>query len=161
VRKSVSWLVRLGFEDRARDAFFESRTETIKKLTRQISFEGDIPLYISQVCLVQFTLIKNSVEVFNSCFEYRLSSALVQWAKARIEEFADLLERQLDGVDRKNRAYRDCMDVVKGHSAMLVEVGLDFIKEKDVLTALKSLKTGVGLGSVQAPPPSVGLGVKV
>jgi hypothetical protein len=126
---------------------------------RQIQFEGDIPAYLAQVSLVQFTLIKNSVEIYNSCFDYRQSSTLVKWSKARLEEFADLLERQVEVLDRNSTMYRDCMDIVRGNSKMLIDAGLDFIKERDVLSSLSILKTGANLLANEMP--SVGLGVNV
>lgn len=93
---------------------------------RQIPIEGDVGLYISQVALVQFTLIKNTVEIYNSCFEYRLASALVKWAKAHIDNYIELLGRQLQAVDADSGAYAECMSATKAHSVMLVECGLDF-----------------------------------
>jgi len=98
---------------------------------RQVRFEGDVPLYISQVALVQFTLIKNTVEIYNSCFEYRLASALVRWAKERADEYMDLFERQLQAVNQDSKVYGDCMEITRLHSTMLVDCGLDFKELKD------------------------------
>lgn len=109
---------------------------------------------------MQFTIIKNSVEIYNTCFDYRQSSTLVKWAKQELEEFADLLERQLEVVDRGSKVYRDCMDIVRGNSKMLVDAGLDFIKERDVLSSLLLLKSGANLPT-NGITPSVGLGVNV
>lgn len=83
-------------------------------------------LYISQVALVQFTLIRNTVEIYNSCFEYRLASALVRWAKQHIDGYIELLERQLQTVDPGSKVWEDCMEITKIHSTMLVDAGLDF-----------------------------------
>lgn len=94
--------------------------------SRQVQFEGDVSLYISQVALVQFTLIKNTVEIYNSCFDYRLASALVRWAKEHIDEYIDLLDRQLQAVDPSSKAYADSLEITRVHSTMLVDCGLDF-----------------------------------
>ncbi|CAZ81660.1 unnamed protein product [Tuber melanosporum] len=131
VKANVQWLVRLDFEDRAREAFLEAKSDVIKKRTRQVRFEGDVPLYISQVALVQFTLIKNTVEIYNSCFEYRLASALVRWAKERADEYMDIFERQLHAIDQDSNVYGDCIEITRLHSTMLVDCGLDFKELKD------------------------------
>lgn len=91
-----------------------------------MQFEGDVSLYISQVALVQFTLIKNTVEIYNSCFDYRLASALVKWAKEHAENYIEMLDRQLQAVDPASKVYSDCMEITKIHSTMLVDCGLDF-----------------------------------
>ncbi|KAJ6258743.1 hypothetical protein Dda_6795 [Drechslerella dactyloides] len=130
VKKNADWLVRLEFEDRAREALLDARSATIKLRTRQVRFEGDIPSYISQVALVQFTLIRNTVEIYNSCFEYRLSSPLVKWAKEHVEGYSDLLTRQLSSVAPEDEVFEQCVQYTLLHSKLLTDVGLDF---KDLL----------------------------
>ncbi|KAF3904535.1 hypothetical protein ABW21_db0201219 [Orbilia brochopaga] len=130
VKKNADWLVRLEFEDRAREALLDARSATIKLRTRQVRFEGDIPSYISQVALVQFTLIRNTVEIYNSCFEYRLSSPLVKWAKEHVEGYSDLLTRQLSSVSPEDEVFEQCVQYTLLHSKLLTDVGLDF---KDLL----------------------------
>jgi len=126
VKKNADWLVRLDFEDKAREALLEARSETMTLRTRQVRFEGDIPSYISQVALVQFTLIRNTVEIYNACFEYRLSSPLVKWAKENIQAYSDLLTRQLSSVDQSDPVYEQCIQYTQLHATLLTDVGLDF-----------------------------------
>ncbi|KAL7272569.1 exocyst complex component exo84 [Rhizina undulata] len=137
VKANVQWLVRLDFEDRAREAFLEAKSEVIKKRTRQVRFEGDVPLYISQVALVQFTLIKNTVEIYNSCFEYRLASALVKWAKEHVLGYVELLERQVQTVQGDSKVWKDCVEITRLHSTMLVDCGLDFKELKNPPIGMK------------------------
>lgn len=103
-------------------------------------------LYISQVALVQFTLIKNTVEIYNSCFDYRLASALVRWAHGHVKEYIELLERQLEAVDPSSKAYEDCMEITKLHSTMLVDCGLDFKELRKPMMKRASKRMPVGLG---------------
>ncbi|KKY36018.1 putative exocyst complex component exo84 [Diaporthe ampelina] len=56
----VSWLSRLGYEDRAREAYLEARSSIIQKRSRQCVFQGDLHLYIWQISFVYFTIIKNT-----------------------------------------------------------------------------------------------------
>ncbi|KAF3936232.1 hypothetical protein ABW19_dt0205220 [Dactylella cylindrospora] len=130
VKMNADWLVRLEFEDKAREALLDARTAALKEKTRRVRFEGDIPSYISQVALVQFTLIRNTVETYNACFEYRLSSPLVKWAKEHCEGYCDLLSRQLASVSPEDDVYDQCVQYTLLHSTLLTDVGLDF---KDLL----------------------------
>ncbi|KAH0615106.1 uncharacterized protein H6S33_000742 [Morchella sextelata] len=154
VKGNVQWLIRLDFEDRAREAFLEAKSAVIQKRTRQVRFEGDVPLYISQVALVQFTLIKNTVEIYNSCFEYRLASALVKWAKDRVEDYMELFDRQLEAVAEENKVFEDCMEITRQHSAMLVDCGLDFKELKDPTLRAKRVAEAAA-----AAAESAGLGL--
>lgn len=104
---------------------------TLTQACRQVRFEGDVPLYVSQVALVQFTLIKNTVEIYNSCFEYRLASALVKWAKDRVAEYMELFDRQLEAAGTESKVFEDCVEITRLHSTMLVDCGLDFKELKD------------------------------
>lgn len=41
-KRNVSWLAKLGFEDRAREAYLEARGNTIRKRSRYVEFEGTL-----------------------------------------------------------------------------------------------------------------------
>ncbi|KAF3177893.1 exocyst complex component exo84 [Orbilia oligospora] len=150
VKKNADWLVRLEFEDRAREALLDARSATMKLRTRQVRFEGDIPSYVSQVALVQFTLIRNTVEIYNACFEYRLSSPLVKWAKEHVEGYSDLVTRQLSSVTREDDVFEQCVQYTLLHSTLLTDVGLDF---RDLmLPRVTAVSTPDALGESSTPP---------
>jgi hypothetical protein len=115
---------------------------------RQIRFEGDIALFVSQVALVQFTLIKNTVEIYNNCFDYRLASALVHWAKEHINSYIELVDRQLQTVEPGSKVWENCIELTKIHSTMLVECGLDFKELRNPVAKLgrRRQEQAVGLG---------------
>lgn len=146
-KTNVSWLARLGHEDRAREAYLRARSEIItkraryviilylicvvmfKKLTiskRQCIFEGDLPLYIFQISFVYFTLIRNTLSIYQACFPSLMTSAAIKWAKEHLDNFNALLARQLSSVQRTTGVWSKCMDIVHEHAAMLTEVGVDF-----------------------------------
>ncbi len=123
----TAYLTRLGFEDRAREAFLSARTDTLIKRARQSVFEGDLHRYIFQISYVYFTIIKNTVVIYQTCFVPLMMSACIKWATGHLETFNALLVRQLSSVDRGGNVWRECMDVVWSHErGMLGEVGLDF-----------------------------------
>ncbi|KAL1597951.1 exocyst complex component exo84 [Paraconiothyrium brasiliense] len=146
VKRHVTWIVRLGFEDRAREAYLEARGDLIKRRTRQCSFEGNLPEYIFQISYIYFTIIKNTVDIYQKCFPQVLMSACVKWAKEHVDAFNILFDRQMSSVDRSSPIWQECMDQALAHAGMLTGVGLDF-------TEL------VGRGISEAENRPVGLGV--
>ncbi|GFN18718.1 exocyst subunit EXO84 [Aspergillus tubingensis] len=133
----VSWLTRLGFEDQAREAFLKSRSEIVSKRIRACVFEGDLPLYIFQISYVYFTLIKNTISIYQQCFPPVMSSASIRWAKHHLDGFNALLTRQLSSVQRGTTVWQKCIDIVHEQADQLTEVGVDFT---DLVA--KDLETG-------------------
>jgi hypothetical protein len=164
-KRNVSWLARLGFEDRAREAYLEARGNIIHKRSRYVEsaffklliliferqciFEGNLHQYIWEVSFVYFTIIRNTVSTFQICFPPFLMSACVKWAKEQVDAFNILLARQLSSTDRDGPVWKECMDQAQEHAKMLSEVGLDF----------KSL-IGRDSSSGQDQNGPVGLGLK-
>lgn len=126
IKASTLWLVKLGFEDLAREAFLDARSTVIKHRTRQVRFDGDVAMYISQVALAQFTLIKNTVEIYNTCFEPRIASALISWISGHVSAYVEILHVQLQALAPESKVYSDCLEITQIHSTMLVDCGLDF-----------------------------------
>lgn len=69
VVRNVGYLLRLDRGEKGREIFLQSRSDLLKKRSRQIKFEGDVSLYISELALVHFTLIKNTSEWYMSAFK--------------------------------------------------------------------------------------------
>ncbi|KAF7169625.1 hypothetical protein CNMCM5623_002247 [Aspergillus felis] len=125
-KTNVTWLTRLGFEDQAREAYLKARSDVISKRVRACVFEGDLPLYIFQVSYVYFTLIKNTINIYQQCFPSVMTSACIKWAKHNLDGFNALLTRQLSSVQRGTTVWQKCIDIVHEHADSLTEVGVDF-----------------------------------
>ena len=77
VSRIVSWLSRLGEGDKARETFLASRADLVKQRVKQIGYEGDIPVYIGELAMVNFALIKNTCEWYMAAFkDNKLSSSM-------------------------------------------------------------------------------------
>jgi len=126
VRQHVIWVVQLGFEDQAREAYLSARGDLIKTRSRQCIFEGNLPDYIFQISYIRFTVIKNTVDMFQKCFPQQLMSACVKWAKEHIDQFNILLKRQLSSIDKDGNVWNECIKIAHEHAAILRDVGLDF-----------------------------------
>ncbi|PMD62817.1 serine/threonine-protein phosphatase pp2a catalytic subunit [Hyaloscypha bicolor E] len=125
-KRNVLYLARLGFEDRAREAYLEARGNIIHKRSRQCIFEGNLHQYIWEVSFVYFTIIRNTVSTFQMCFPPLLMSACVKWAKEQVDTFNVILARQLSSTPQDGDIWNKCMDQAKEHAKMLSDVGLDF-----------------------------------
>ncbi|KAH7417937.1 Cullin repeat-like-containing domain protein [Cadophora sp. MPI-SDFR-AT-0126] len=146
-RRNVLWLARLGFEDRAREAYLEARSNIIQKRSRQCIFEGNLHQYIWEVSFVYFTIIRNTVSTFQACFQASVMSACVKWAKEQVDAFNIILARQLSSTERGGPLWMECVNQAKEHAKMLSEVGLDFksLIGRDVSDSSQD-RTPVGLG---------------
>ncbi|PFH61567.1 hypothetical protein XA68_16990 [Ophiocordyceps unilateralis] len=125
-KRNVGWLTRLGFEDRAREAYLAARSDIIRKRARQCVFQGDLHLYIWQLSFVYFTIIHNTVLCFQTCFPSPMMSACVRWAKEEVEAFNDIMARQLSSTERGGAVWTQCLERAREHGKKLSRVGLDF-----------------------------------
>jgi hypothetical protein len=76
---------------------------------------------------VYFSIVKNTVLIYQASFASSTLSACVKWANDHLKTFNTLLVRQLSAIESNSKLWRDCMDVVWTHERqMLGEVGLDF-----------------------------------
>lgn len=89
-------------------------------------FEGDLPLYIFQISYVYFTLVRNTISIYQQCFPPAMSSACIRWAKHHVDDFNALLTRQLGSFQRGTSLWQKCMDIVHKYAGLLAEVGVDF-----------------------------------
>ncbi|KAJ6133784.1 hypothetical protein N7523_000106 [Penicillium sp. IBT 18751x] len=125
-KTNVTWLSRLGFEDQARETYLKARSDVITKRIRACIFEGDLPLYIFQISYVYFSLIKNTISIYQLCFPGVMTSSCIRWAKHHLDGFNALLNRQLSSVQRGTSVWQKCLDIVHEHADLLTEVGVDF-----------------------------------
>lgn len=126
VKELVALLVAIDRTDLARTTFLEARAALIQKRTRGVLFEGDLSLYISDLALVQFALIKNTATIYTAAFiAPQEMSGLIAWAKIQVEKFADVFNRQLYGVSVTSQSYQDSLEAVSRQIAVLRDIGLD------------------------------------
>ena len=123
---NIAWLVRLGYDDSARKTFLTARSNIIAKRNRQILFEGNLHHHIFQISFVYFTLIRNTVSIYQQCFPPVTMSSCVNWAKEHLDDFNKILANQLSNVQRDSPTWNECIERAREHSKLVDEVGLDF-----------------------------------
>ena len=125
-QQNIAHLVRLGFDSLARETYLMARSSVINTRARSLIFEGDLRHHIFQLSFVYFSLMRNTVRVFQQCFPPLMASACVKWCHERLGEFNESLGRQLSSVTVGSPTWRDCVDRARDHAGMMGEVGLDF-----------------------------------
>lgn len=73
----IHYLVRLERADLARDTFLKARRAVMLKRVRAIRAEGDISIYVSELAIVCFTIIRHTSDWYMSAFkENRMASGM-------------------------------------------------------------------------------------
>ncbi|EME40643.1 hypothetical protein DOTSEDRAFT_74254 [Dothistroma septosporum NZE10] len=153
-KENVSWLLRLGFEELARRTYLSSRTDTIRARTRQLPFTGPLEPYVHALAYTTFTLLLHTFRTFNQSFPTTSGSAVVRWAKERVDELNAALERQLSNVDRDSDVWNTCIQTVKEQAMVLLDVGVDF---RGLIARGLSADAAVAVNETQP----TGLGVRI
>lgn len=124
-QQHIAWLIKLGFEARASEAYLDSRSEVVRMRVGQSSNLGDLHQYIYQLSFIYFTLIKNTIAIYQACFAHTMTSACIKWAKDHVDEFNSLLARQMRKWEPRGDDWRMALDRVREHERMLREVNVD------------------------------------
>ncbi|EMR11256.1 hypothetical protein PNEG_00287 [Pneumocystis murina B123] len=126
VKKNVHYLLRLGYENRAKKSFLASRSNLIKRRTRQLYFKENIVSYISDLALIHFVLIHNTAEMYISAFQKpSLTSSLITWIKSQIENFLELFSKQICFISFNSDIYSNSMKIIKEQCKILNNLGID------------------------------------
>lgn len=89
--------------------------------------QGDLGQYLFQVSYIYFTLIRNTVNIYQKCgFAPAMASACVKWAKEQVDEFNELLLRQMNKTQRGSQEWNDCLEQAREHANILSDVGIEF-----------------------------------
>lgn len=133
----VSLLSRLKEADLARDTFLQARREVMMKRVRAIRCEGDTSIYVSELAIVCFSVIRHTSDWYMTAFkenrmasgtswnritlngavaDMEMVSGFVTWAKEQIETFADMFRRQVYAPTTEEGVADECLRVVASHN---------------------------------------------
>ncbi|KAJ2723986.1 exocyst complex component exo84 [Coemansia sp. Benny D115] len=126
VASSVQLLHRLGWEKEAKEAFLSSRSATIKNRTRQLKLEGNTGLYIRELAIVYFRLIRNTCEWYSAFFaDPMLVSALIAWVRQEMAGYAVIFRRHVFHEMQKFQVIASCLSHTLAEVDILGHAGLD------------------------------------
>lgn len=96
-RTHVGRLIKLGYEGRAAEAFLEARGRAVRERAGQcVADSGDLCRWVWQVGFVYFRLVRNTVAVWQGAgFAAGRAGAVVVWVKGCVDEFNEVLGRQM------------------------------------------------------------------
>nr|XP_019049686.1 exocyst complex component EXO84 [Kwoniella bestiolae CBS 10118]OCF28616.1 exocyst complex component EXO84 [Kwoniella bestiolae CBS 10118] len=113
----ISYLNRLDCSDMGKDTFLKSRRELMIKRIRSIKCEGDISIYVSELSVVCFTIIRHTSDWYMNAFkENRMASGFITWAKEQIETFSDMFRRQVYAPNVEQGVVDECVRVTASHN---------------------------------------------
>lgn len=117
VVRLVNLLVKLDEAHLARDSVLAARRTLLRHRVQMIAFHGDIPVYVGELCIVTFTMIKHTSDWYLAAFkDVQMASGLVTWAKKEIETFAETFRRQVYGKSVEPKVVEDSLRVVAVHN---------------------------------------------
>lgn len=123
----VDLLAKLGEAVIARETLLAARQTLLQSRVQMISFQGDIPVYIGELCIVTFTLVKHTSDWYLLAFkDVNMVSGLVNWAKEQLQTFAETFRRQVYGKSVESQVIEDSLRVAAIHNRRLLrDSGLD------------------------------------
>lgn len=134
---NVQILVKLGLKEQSLDLFLQNRATTIQNLTLQIgSFDNPVN-YLTQLAVIRFQTIKQTIMNFQRIFvktgengtsDKKFSSILVNWCSEEVDKHFQLIDKQLLNNEMLSptsiKSTRKQIDDLK-------TVGLDFVYKLD------------------------------
>ncbi|KAJ2448257.1 exocyst complex component exo84, partial [Coemansia sp. RSA 2424] len=116
----------LGWDKEAKEAFLASRSATIKNRTRQLKLEGNTRLYIRELAIVYFRLIRNTCEWYSEFFaDPTMSSALIAWVRQEMAGYAVIFRRHVFHEMQKFQVIASCLNHTLAEVDILGHAGLD------------------------------------
>lgn len=125
-KDNVHFLLRLGFEEVARNRYLDARSESLRLRQRQLPFTGPLPPYLEALSFVTFTHLAHTFRVFAASFSSPSGSAVVKWGREKTDDFCALVARQIEGVGKGSALERECQAAVLSKVGVLAGVGVDF-----------------------------------
>lgn len=116
----------MGTHSVSTPSFIFCSPRTNRAPCRQCADAGDLHQYLYQISYIYFTLIRNTIAIYQACFAPAMTSAAIKWAKEHVDEFNNLLARQISKLQKDSEEWNYCIERAKEHAGMLGEVGIDF-----------------------------------
>ncbi|PVU93917.1 hypothetical protein BB561_002942 [Smittium simulii] len=124
--EKIKLLTHLGWGKEAKDAFLKSRSATIKYRSRQLKLEGNISMYIRELAVVCFRLIRNTCDWYPVFIEDQsMASALISWVQNEMTRYATIFRRQVFQSLQSFEVISNCIQYSLSEVEILGNAGLD------------------------------------
>ncbi|KAJ1835463.1 exocyst complex component exo84 [Coemansia sp. RSA 2711] len=126
VAQNVGLLHRLGWDKEAKGAFLAARSATIRNRTRQLRLEGNTQLYIRELAIVYFRLIRNTCDWYAELFaDPTMISALIAWVRGEMAGYAVIFRRHVFHAMQRFQVVASCLNHTLAEVDILGHAGLD------------------------------------
>ncbi|KAJ3293381.1 exocyst complex component exo84 [Rhizoclosmatium sp. JEL0117] len=126
IQDNIDRLILLGLGNQARNIFLESRSDIIHHRIKLVKFDGDVADYVNDLSMVVFRLIRSTCDWYNVSFkETTMASGFLKWVRREIENFGDIIRRQVFESHKKFSVIAECLDHCLHHCEMLRDIGLE------------------------------------
>ncbi|KAJ1665507.1 exocyst complex component exo84 [Coemansia sp. RSA 1813] len=145
VAGNIALLHKLGWDKEAKEAFLVSRSATVKNRTRQLKLEGNTRLYIRELAIVYFRLIRNTCEWYSEFFtDSTMISALIAWVRQEMAGYAVIFRRHVFHEMQKFQVIASCLNHTLAEVDILGHAGLDlkFMLDQEFFPDLTSCIRG-------------------
>jgi len=122
----ITHLTRLAYLPLARTTYLSARSALLTTRTRSLIFSGDLLAHTTALSHIYFTLIRNTISTYQTCFPAKDMSAVVVWAKGWMDRYNQDLGRGLGCVERGGETWRRCVERAREMSRGLEEQGVGF-----------------------------------
>eukprot|EP01132_Coremiostelium_polycephalum_P001991 gene1991-2452_t len=124
IKETISLLVRLQQNDKAKSIFLESRSMSIQHQIKKVNISGDLIRYIGELTRIIFNGINQTCNDFTNSFpDLYMNSGLIEWVTNELEGIADIFNRQVFILDNF-ATISQAMRVVESHCLMMDQIGL-------------------------------------
>ena len=122
----TKWLIELGNGEEAAKVFLNMRSILIKQRARQILYQGDMVVFISDLSFVLFSLIKNTGDWFTTSFkDAMMISIYVKWAREEVGQYVVICQRHLNQTQFSQlRRVAQVLYQIEHHAELLNKSGL-------------------------------------
>lgn len=131
LRSGIRTLIKLGLPEEGLDLLLQNRSNVIEQLLLQIGSSDHPSLYLTQLAVVRFQIIKRTVIAFRELFHRKhdnLSSVLVSWCNKQVDQHFQLVDKQLLSDEVLSP---DAIKYSRKQIDDLKTVGLDFVYKLD------------------------------
>ncbi|CCC71786.1 hypothetical protein NCAS_0I01180 [Naumovozyma castellii] len=140
---NLKTMIKLGLPEQSLDLFLTNRSNLIQDLILQIGSFDNSTNYLTQLAVIRFQTMKQTVlnfeQIFQKLCSSKISSILVSWCNEEVDKYFRLVDQQLLNDENLSiesiKASRKQLDDLKS-------VGLDFVYKLDEFIKSNSSRIG-------------------
>uniref|UniRef100_A0A6B2KYS5 Exocyst component Exo84 C-terminal domain-containing protein n=1 Tax=Arcella intermedia TaxID=1963864 RepID=A0A6B2KYS5_9EUKA len=133
----INYLQALDFSSKAQEVFLETRTKKLQNDLSNLTFDGDVRVYIEELSRLVFSMIRSTSDDFKTSFNNNknqknnkmILSGFVVWVMKVLRQYRTKFKKHVFEIgDREDfKLMGDCFEIAKKHSMELEVKGLSLM----------------------------------